>query len=324
VGCLLDHPAVRSLCAVFDGTRDRHEAHRKLAPLLSELSGDRRFLHDAFRALLTRPHGLERRRLTATLFESGDISIALHFFAPLRDGARLIAGDNIHHHGWRILTSAVVCGSYHYIDFARRSHENRDGAHVGLKIERVSDHGEGSTRMIDSYVPHVVFRPDDVCCTLAVWSSDHVMINQAVKRRMAAFPRLRSAAVRTAHFARLGGALGLNAVRGIYFRPEGGRIIEAHGYRTPEDGEPSEVLPCILRVMQRTGFDDAAFLKGIARDAAPPVLQAIKRLSVGQDISAAVWGDWRTRFSETQILQALELGRTSRSDAEGRPKLCGR
>ena len=319
----MDHPAVRSVRAVFEGTRDRYEAHRKLAPLLSELSGDRRFLHDAFRALLARPHGLERRRLTATLFESGDISIALHFFAPLRDGARLIACDNIHHHGWRILTSAVVCGSYHYIDFVRRSHENRDGARVDLKIERVSDHGEGNTRMIDSYMPHVVFRPDDVCCTLAVWSSDHLLFNQAVKRRMAAFPRLRSAAVRTAHFARLGGAFGLNAVRGIYFRPEGGRIIEAQGYRTPEDGEPAEVLPCILRVMQRTGFDDAAFLKTLALDAAPPVTQAIKRLSAGQEISAAVWGDWRARFSETQILQAVELGRTSRSDARGSARLFG-
>jgi hypothetical protein len=241
------------------------------------------------------------------LFESGDIAVALHVFAPLREGARHIACDNIHHHGWRLLTSGAICGEYHFIDFARRSHEDRTGDAVNLKIERIANHVEGRVRTVDSYTPHVVFRPDALCCTLAVWSADQILLNQAIKRRLAAFPRVRSVAVHSARLTRLDAVLGLNATRGIYFRPEGGRIVEVRNYTTPEDGEPKEVLACIFHLMQRLGFDDAPFLERLARAGSPEIAVLVDKMLAGAPIAdAGVWGDWRQRFSKTQILQAID------------------
>lgn len=303
-----EHPAVRSIAALFERTRDRYEAHRQLQPLVDALCEDRAFLRDAFRHCLSQPGALDRtRRLTLSLFERGDIAVALHVFAPLRDGAKNIAGDNIHHHGWRLLTSGVVCGKYHFIDFARRSHEDRTGETVNLKIDRISDHVKGRARTVDSYTPHVVFRPDRLCCTLAVWSADHHLLNQVVKRHMAGFPRLRKVAVRSAHLTRLDGVLGLNPVRGIYFRPEAGRIVEAQNYTTPEDGEPDEVLACIFHLMQRLNFDDATFLRELARTGPPAVAELVDKMLSGEEIRCSgVWGHWQQRFSKTQILQAID------------------
>jgi hypothetical protein len=302
------HPAVRSIVTIFQQAQSRCEAHRRLQPLVEALCDDRAFLFEAFRHCLSQPGALSRTtRLTLPLFESGDIAVALHLFAPLRDGARHIACDNIHHHGWRLLTTGVICGEYHFIDFLRRSHEDRSGEAVNLKVERIACHVKGRVRTVDSYTPHVVFRPDALCCTLAVWSADQILLNQAVKRRLAAFPRLRGLAVRSAHLARLDGMLGLNPTRGIYFRPEGGRIVEARNYKTPADGEPAEVLACILHLMQRLGFEDSAFLGRLA-DAAPPETAAlIRRMRAGEEIpGAAVWGNWQQRFTKTQILQAID------------------
>jgi hypothetical protein len=123
-----------------------------------------------------------------------------------------------------------------------------------------------------------------------LWSADRALFSQTVKRRMAAFPHVRHAAVRTAHSMRLGGILGLNAVRGLYFRPEGGRIVEAKGYRTPNDGEPHEVLACILRVMQLLRFDGEAFLQGLSEDSPPKVSALIDAMVAGKDVlEATVW-----------------------------------
>jgi hypothetical protein len=304
------HPAVRSIVAAFQHTQSRYEAHRALQPVVAELCEDRAFLFDAFRHTLSQPGALAgMRRLTLPLFESGDIAMALHLFAPLRDGAKDIACDNIHHHGWRLLTSGVVCGEYHFIDFQRRSHEDRIGSAVNLKIDRISNHVKGRVRTVDSYTPHVVFRPASLCCTLALWSADQFMLNQTVKRRMAAFPRSRSVAVRVAHLTRLDGLLGLNATRGIYFRPEGGRIVEAKDYKTPEDGEPVEVLACIFRLMQRLGFEDAPFLRRLLESGPPQVRVLIDKMMAGDEIpEAGVWGHWQQRFSKTQILQAIDGG----------------
>jgi hypothetical protein len=170
---------VQSILDTFDQTPDRREAHGKLQPLLQELCANPQFVFDAFRHFLATPDALSHRRLTLPLFESGDISVALHIFAPLRDGAHNIACDNLHHHGWRVLTSGVICGGYHFIDFIRRSHEARDGEAVLLQIDRISDHTEGRVRRVDSHTPHVVFRPESLCCTLAFGAlTAHCLVRQ--------------------------------------------------------------------------------------------------------------------------------------------------
>jgi hypothetical protein len=301
------HPAIRAIVAAFQNTQDRYEAHRKLQPLIQELCDDRGFLFDGVRHYFSRPGALVRaRRLSLPLFESGDISVALNLFAPFRDGAVDTAADNIHHHGWRVLTTGVICGQYHFVEFRRRSHESRIGDTVNLQIDKVSNHVRGSPRTIPSHTPHVVFRPTTLCCTLAVWSADRLLLSQAVKKHTASFPLLRRAAVRTAHFARLGGILGLNPIRSVYFRPERGRIVEARNYTTPEDGEPEDVLGCIFHLMQLLEFNDVAYLKKLASDSPPAAAALIKRMLAGEQIrDIGVMGDPRQRFSKTQILQAL-------------------
>ncbi len=58
--------------------------------------------------------------------------------------------------------------------------------------------------------------------------------------------------------------------------------------------------------MQLLRFDGEAFLRGLSEDSPPKVSALIDAMVAGKDVlEATVWGDWRHRFSETQILQAL-------------------
>jgi hypothetical protein len=112
--------------------------------------------------------------------------------------------------------------------------------------------------------------------------------------------------VRAAHYAHLGGILGLNPIRSVYFRPEGGRIVEARHYTTPEDGEPKDVLACIFRLMQLLEFNDVAFLNQLAIDSPLMAGPLIEKTLAGEEISdIGVWGDPRQRFSKTELLQAV-------------------
>lgn len=303
---LEQHPSIRHICVALRHAPHRYPEHIQLQPLIQELSQDRRFLFDALRLFLSRSDTMDRTtRLSLPLYESGDIAIGLNLFAPLRDGATDITCDNIHHHGWRVLTSAVVCGEYHFIEFQRFSHQKRNGSTVLLQVERVSNHVEGTPRTIDSHTPHVVFRPSSLCCTLAIWSADRPLLNQAIKRHTTKFRELRDLAVKAVRLSRLDPLLGLNSTRGLYYRVERGLFVEANDYRTPEDGKPEEVLACVFQLMQLLAFDDVAFLQKLAAHSSPLVTRLSRKLLSHERIEApGVWGDWRHRFSERQILQA--------------------
>jgi hypothetical protein len=308
---LEQHPSIRHICATLHHAERRHAAHIRLQPLIEELSQDKRFLFDALRLFLSRPGALDQTtRLSLPLYESGDISIAFNLFAPLRDGAIDVTCDNIHHHGWRVLTSAVICGEYHFIEFRRFSHESRTGSTAHLQLDKVANHVKAAPRTIDSHTPHVVFRPRSLCCTLAVWSADRPLLNQVVKRHTSRFLPLRRLAVEATRFLRLDEPLGLNSTRGLYYRVEHGRFVDANDYKTPDDGTPEEVLACVFQLMQLLDFDDVVFLRELAADSSPAIAQLIGKLLRREKIEAAgVWGDWRHRFSETQILQAANAVR---------------
>ena len=94
------------------------------------------------------------------LFLSGDIIISINLFVPIKDGSKDITQDNIHHHGWRLLTTGVISGDgYETITFERQSHLNKNKDHICLKIKEDYKHIPGESKFIDSQTPHVVFHP---------------------------------------------------------------------------------------------------------------------------------------------------------------------
>jgi len=115
--------------------KDRYEAHEKIKKELASLCLDREFIYEALRGFLSDHKNLHNANyLAIPLLNSGDIIIQINLFCPIRDRAENITHDNIHHHGWRLLTTGVISGDgYETINFKRKSHEVRSGLTVNLR-----------------------------------------------------------------------------------------------------------------------------------------------------------------------------------------------
>ena len=135
------HPALIDLSDLLIKNRDRYEAHDKAKPIIKQLCQDRDFLHETLRGCLKDPHILQNAtQLMIPLLNSGDIIISINFFCPIKGGGENITHDNIHHHGWRLLTTGVMSGhGYETINFVRGSHNDRVGNIIKLKIIKLKN-----------------------------------------------------------------------------------------------------------------------------------------------------------------------------------------
>ena len=85
-------------------SKNRHHAHSKLKPQFERLCNDKTFIFDALEDCISRSSFWEKPdNLVFPLYLSGDIIISINLFVPIRDKAKNITQDNIHHHGWRFL-----------------------------------------------------------------------------------------------------------------------------------------------------------------------------------------------------------------------------
>jgi hypothetical protein len=212
---------------------DRYEAHENIKPILQNLCLDRDFLHEALTGYLSNPKSLKNaKNNTIPLLSSGDFFFGINLFCPIRDGGLNITSDNIHHHGWRLLSTGVISGEgYETINFVKNSHLNREEGYVNLEIDEIFRHTKGDIRFIDSNTAHVVFHNTSTSATLARWSADQIIKTQSIKRRLEAFPLLRKSITKTIHAFGLNELLGLNPIETLYFHPEGGKIIQSKNYR---------------------------------------------------------------------------------------------
>ena len=302
------HPALIDLSTLLIKSKDRYEAHDNAKPIIKQLCQDRDFLHETLRGCLEDPSLLQNaNQLMIPLINSGDIIISINFFCPIRDGAENITHDNIHHHGWRLLTTGVMSGDgYETINFVRRSHEDRVGKIVKLKIKEVFRHISGEPRFIDSNQAHVVFHNQSLCSTLAVWSADSIIATQSIKRRLEQFPKIRKLAVKAIHKIGLNNTLKLNPIHGTYYHPEGGRIIQTENYSKPFDGSREEVLGCWFKFFEQVNFTDVDYWEKLKKKVPLEAIPLINKLISNEPIpDVGILGNSRRYFSKTQIVQAV-------------------
>tara|TARA_B110000037_G_C17049389_1_gene477070 strand:+ start:160 stop:1101 length:942 start_codon:yes stop_codon:yes gene_type:complete len=303
------HPVLLEISKDLIKNPNKHEAHKKITPLIQNLCNDMNFIREALKIYLSNPKSLEDiRNNTITLLSSGDLIFAINIFCPLRDGAKNITSDNIHHHGWRLLSTGIISGDgYDTINFVKNTHMARDNNEVKLKIKEVYRHRKGEVRFIDSNTAHVVFHPKKTCATLAIWSADRIITSQGVKRKLAEFPSLRKVLTKTVHAMRLNELFRLNPLKGLYYHPEGGRIVETKNYSKPEDGSFEEIIHCWFIFFQQINFNDHEFWEERKKTSPKQVSNLIEKLISGDTIKdIGIWGNLRRRFSKTQILQAID------------------
>ncbi len=305
---MYQHPTLIDLSQSIINNKDRYEAHEKIKKELANLCLDQKFIHEALRGFLSEPQNLHNADyLTIPLLNSGDIIIQINLFCPIRDRAENITHDNIHHHGWRLLTTGVISGDgYETINFKRKSHESRSGLTVNLEIDEIYRHKQNDIRFIDSFTPHVVFHNDSLSATLAIWSADRIIPSQNIKRLFRGFPQSRRWGAKILHQLNLSDFFELNQLNGLYYHPENGRIVETQNYSKPFDGSRVEILNCWFKFFEQIKFTDADFWLHIKKRAPFEAKSLIDKLINGIAIDdIGIWGNQRRRFSKTQILQSI-------------------
>ena len=300
---------LNNLAKVLHSSKNRHLAHEKLKNHFEDLCSDRDFIHDAIKKCIKNTSVIKHAdNLFFYLLISGDVIIAINLFPPIADGAKNITHDNIHHHGWRLLTTGIISGNgYETINFVKKSHEDVNNGSVNLKLEQIYRHTKGGTKFLDSYQPHVVFHPETSSATLAMWSAEKPLVNQKIKKYLKNFSSLSKTLSKLAHTTGLSKYLGLNAVKGIYFHPENGKIVETLNYSKPTDGTPEEIVPCMFKFFQQIGFNDSSFFNEIKKSVPVDIKELCDMLIENQEIKDfGIKGDVRRRFTKDEILSSIK------------------
>ena len=210
---------LKNLASELHASKNRHMTHEKLSGEFQNLYTDMDFIHQAIKDCIIDPKVFENaNNLFFYLLISGDVIIAINLFPPISDGALDITHDNIHHHGWRLLTTGVISGDgYDTITFLKKSHENISNNIVNLKVEEVYKHTKSEIKFIDSYQSHVVFHPKSTSATLALWSAEKPLFNQKIKKYLKDIGGVGNFFSKIARISKLDNALGLNPTKGVYF-----------------------------------------------------------------------------------------------------------
>jgi hypothetical protein len=161
---------------------DRYESHKQAAPILLAMAKDRSILYEIISNNIVSDK-------TFTLKKQGPVigfdivikrnyTFSAHCFFPLPDRAEDVSHNWIHHHDHSLLTSVNAFGDKGYSSFLFNKDYKYDEANnkiTNLKIEREFNHPLHNVEFIDAFIPHVVFLPEDLMITYALWSFDYVI-----------------------------------------------------------------------------------------------------------------------------------------------------
>ena len=299
---------LKELANILHNNKDKYLAHELIQKKLKDLCFDMNFIHNSLRECIMRKNFLyDAKNLFFYLLVEGDVIVAINLFPPIFDKEKNITHDNIHHHGWRLLSTGVISGQgYETINFIKNSHKNIINGEVRLEIKDQYVHQKGEIKFIDSQQAHVVFQPESTSATLAVWSAESDLKNQKIKKLLKNFPNTQKIISRLVHKINLNKFFGLNQTEGVYFHPENGKIVITKNYSKPSDGERHEILHCMFKFFQQIKFNENNFFLKVKEICPSESKQLCDKLINDEFISdLGIKGNIRRRFTKNQILEAI-------------------
>lgn len=299
---------LKEIAKTFHINSDKYLAHTKIMAHFEELCNDTKFIHEAIKDCISKPNFFKSSdNLFFHLLVEGDVIISINLFTPIYDKTKDITQDNIHHHGWRLLTTGIISGKgYDTINFVKRSHQQLDEGKINLKIEKNFTHTSGKSRFLDSDQAHVVFHPESTCATLALWSANKNMGNQKIKYVLKNYPKLSKFTSNTIHKIGLNKFLGLNQKNNVQFIPKNGNIILNPNPAKEIDGPPDEIVPCMFKFFQQINLKDDALFNEIKKTSSNSIRTLCNKLISDEPIAdMGIRGNIKRRFTKKEILNAV-------------------
>lgn len=183
---LTDHPHIKELKLLDNQYPDRNEFHEKVKPLLLKMGNDKAFL----KLIVIRNFddaGYLNQKWSGYnipffyIFESDTINLKMHLFPAEEKNRNNIAAHCIHHHNNYILTTNAFFGSGYETMLFERKPEVDANLEVNLKISKHFHQKDINPSTINSWEPHVVFIPETLSATIALWTPDKKRVSDSLR-----------------------------------------------------------------------------------------------------------------------------------------------
>lgn len=205
---------------------DFRASHRKVAPLMQQLAGDKEFFSDIVLDYARDPKIHLQKRINPVVavpvFANERYSLIAHGWLPREDKDVNITHQSIHHHGKLLLTSVAAFGQgYDSIIF--RPGFEINGAEAKMKPEKLYRAHQGLVEFVEVDTPHVVFYPSETSVTYALWSQDHFNAAAALKKNPL-LQTIKKPLKALAKATGLSASLGINIVSNFDFSVRDGKL----------------------------------------------------------------------------------------------------
>ena len=251
-----------ALEAVFRSAPDKHEANRRSAAVLEDMSGDPGFLGGALERHLRAPGSLNQKHYPVLGFNADlnpHFGLAVNCWIPLPDRRSDVSTKAIHHHGDMLLSTVNAFGpGYEHWTFTRPELLDAASERYEMRLAGRESHPPNHVAFVDSYVPHLPFYPSATSVTYALWSSRFPVTWKDRVKRVPVFQKnsaaLRARAVR----AGLARKLELKVVEYFDFYPTEGGFCGIRERTEFERGPNEDYLHSLFHVCQATGNERLA------------------------------------------------------------------
>lgn len=252
---------------------DFRSAHAAAREVLEAVVADEESMRNAFRVCVAERGFLESARinpvLALPLFETPRFTLVANCWFPHPLRGSEISHQSIHHHGNLLLSTIAAFGEGYEsvlfepgfsIDETRRVHN--------LRVKERYRNSRGRYEFVDTHTPHLVFYPERISVTFALWSRVKPQ-RGLVARTLLARLGLKGFAAGLARRLGMGASFGVNQDTDLDFAVENGEVVALPERATYPRGDNRSFLSALWLLGQEIGLSEAE-LTGLLGDRAVP------------------------------------------------------
>jgi hypothetical protein len=253
---------IEELTAVFKSSATKHEAHRRAAPVMGQITREPRFVRQALLQYVLSPGSLERKNYPVVgvpLELNPYYGLVINGWIPLPDRSTEISTKAIHHHGDMLLTTATLFGvGYEHWMFTKAKLVDREREIFEMKLVEAAPHPQHHVAFVDMDIPHCPIYPADTSLTLALWSSKYPVTWKDYVKRMPPFRGREEIFRRVARRLGLTKRLELKIVEYFDFYPTEKGFKGMRERQEFKLGPNEDHLHSVFHILQKTGNESLA------------------------------------------------------------------
>ena len=265
-------------------------AHEKAQSLLKPLAGDQELFEELILEAVRKPDFFKQKRINPViafdLAKNPDCHLIAHCWLPRPDGNTDISHQSIHHHGNLLLTSLSAFGpGYESVLFRAGFEIDSNTLQTRMQLEKIYKNPQGNIEFVDIDTPHIVFYPEKLSVTYALWSNDKKVATQKLKR-LPLLQKYKSILKPLLYKIGLDKALHVNTIKFLDFYVEDGKVIVMPERVRYPDGSNENFLRAFFHLLQSMNFKKIAELERamIANSDAQMAIPYLKDLMHGKPI----------------------------------------